>query len=86
MATQNVASYADCVDSLRTSLVHLESSVNILGNGVADHPRLKQVLKTVRVSLDLLGRAQPFTVSKCTDGTPAMHNKARAGRRDLLRC
>ncbi|KAH8879365.1 putative DASH complex protein [Thozetella sp. PMI_491] len=41
-------SYAECVASLRTSLSFLESSVNTLGNGVEDYPRLMSVLKTVR--------------------------------------
>lgn len=43
------SSYSDCVASLRTSLSFLESSVNTLGNGVEDFPRLSSVLKTVRV-------------------------------------
>ncbi|KAK3331445.1 DASH complex subunit Spc19 [Apodospora peruviana] len=42
------SSYSDCVSSLRTSLSFLESSVNTLGNGVEDFPRLSSVLKTVR--------------------------------------
>lgn len=42
--------YGDCVSALRGSLSHLESSVDTLGNGVADFPRLVGVLKTVRVS------------------------------------
>ncbi|KAM7219504.1 hypothetical protein V8F06_005059 [Rhypophila decipiens] len=42
------SSYSDCVASLRTSLSFLESSVNTLGNGVEDFPRLSSVLKTVR--------------------------------------
>ena len=37
------------MSSLRTSLSFLESSVNTLGNGVEDFPRLSSVLKTVRV-------------------------------------
>lgn len=41
--------YGDCVSALRNSLSHLESSVETLGNGVADFPRLISVLKTVRV-------------------------------------
>lgn len=44
------SNYSDCVASLRTSVALLESSVNTLGNGVADYPRLSSVLKTVRVS------------------------------------
>ena len=44
------ASYADCVSSLRTSLHFLDSSVETIGNGVADFPRLINVLKSVRVS------------------------------------
>jgi hypothetical protein len=43
-------SYADCASVLRDSLSHLESSVSTLGTGVADFPRLVNVLKTVRVS------------------------------------
>lgn len=43
------SSYGDCVASLRTSLTLLESSVDTLGSGVADLPRLSSVLKTVRV-------------------------------------
>lgn len=43
------SSYSDCVASLRTSLTLLESSVDALGAGVADFPRLGSVLKTVRV-------------------------------------
>lgn len=46
-----LSSYGDCVDSLRTSLTLLESSVDTLGNGVADFPRLASVLKTVRVCI-----------------------------------
>lgn len=45
------SSYSDCVASLRTSLSFLESSVNTLGNGVEDFPRLSSVLKTVRVRI-----------------------------------
>lgn len=44
------SSYDDCVSALRSSLSHLESSVETLGTGVADFPRLMSVLKTVRVS------------------------------------
>lgn len=43
------SNYGDCVASLRTSLNLLESSVETLGNGVSDFPRLGSVLKTVRV-------------------------------------
>ncbi|KAI1392464.1 DASH complex subunit Spc19 [Hypoxylon trugodes] len=42
------ASYGDCVAALRTSLSFLESSVATLGTGVADYPRLVNVLKSVR--------------------------------------
>lgn len=42
------SSYGDCVASLRTSLNLLESSVETLGNGVSDFPRLGSVLKSVR--------------------------------------
>ncbi|KAK9418982.1 putative DASH complex subunit SPC19 [Seiridium unicorne] len=41
-------SYGDCVAALRGSLSHLESSVETLGNGVSDFPRLISVLKAVR--------------------------------------
>lgn len=49
MASQNIATYNDCVASLRTSLDFLESSVETLGNGVSDFPRLTTILKSVRV-------------------------------------
>ncbi|KUI56055.1 DASH complex subunit SPC19 [Cytospora mali] len=42
------SNYSDCVASLRTSVSLLESSVDTLGNGVTDFPRLSSVLKTVR--------------------------------------
>ncbi|POS81196.1 hypothetical protein DHEL01_v200407 [Diaporthe helianthi] len=42
------SNYGDCLASLRTSLGLLESSVETLGNGVSDLPRLASVLKTVR--------------------------------------
>ncbi|PSR87247.1 DASH complex subunit Spc19 [Coniella lustricola] len=42
------SNYSDCVASLRNSVSLLESSVNTLGSGVADFPRLSIVLKTVR--------------------------------------
>lgn len=45
-----MATYGDCVNALRGSLSHLEGSVSTLGAGVADFPRLANVLKTVRVS------------------------------------
>jgi DASH complex subunit SPC19 len=55
MATTTTASsYAECVSSLRSSLQFLESSVETLDNGVADFPRLVNVLKTVRVYTDSL--------------------------------
>lgn len=41
--------YADCVDQLRSALTLLDSSVNTLGAGVEDFPRLVSVLKSVRV-------------------------------------
>ncbi|KAI1087200.1 DASH complex subunit Spc19 [Rostrohypoxylon terebratum] len=44
----NSATYGDCVAALRTSLSFLESSVSTLGTGVADFPRLINVLKSVR--------------------------------------
>ncbi|KAI0509656.1 putative mitotic spindle biogenesis protein Spc19 [Xylaria bambusicola] len=47
-SSTNTASYADCVAALRTSLSFLESSVNTIGGGVADFPRLAGVLKTAR--------------------------------------
>ncbi|KAK8123038.1 hypothetical protein PG984_011708 [Apiospora sp. TS-2023a] len=43
-----MATYGDCVSALRGSLSHLEGSVSTLGTGVADFPRLVNVLKTVR--------------------------------------
>ncbi|KAK7985762.1 hypothetical protein PG996_004999 [Apiospora saccharicola] len=43
-----MATYGDCVSALRSSLSHLEGSVSTLGTGVADFPRLANVLKTVR--------------------------------------
>lgn len=57
MSTQTATTssgYGDCVASLRTSLTFLESSVNTLGNGVSDFPRLVSVLKTVRVCFPLV--------------------------------
>ncbi|PKS09512.1 hypothetical protein jhhlp_004129 [Lomentospora prolificans] len=48
MSSQNISTYNDCVTSLRTSLNFLESSVETLGNGVSDFPRLITILKTVR--------------------------------------
>lgn len=41
--------YADCVDSLRSSLKFLEASVETIDRGVSDFPRMVGVLKTVRV-------------------------------------
>ncbi|KAL7800076.1 DASH complex subunit Spc19 [Trichoderma ceciliae] len=46
--TGRAATYADCVDSLRTSLKFLEASVETIDRGVSDFPRLMSVLKTVR--------------------------------------
>ncbi|KAH8838699.1 hypothetical protein MCOR27_003638 [Pyricularia oryzae] len=46
--SQTLQTYGDCVSSLRTSLSFLESSVQTLDSGVADFPRLCNVLKTVR--------------------------------------
>ncbi|KXJ93846.1 DASH complex subunit Spc19, partial [Microdochium bolleyi] len=46
--TATQSSYSDCVSSLRTSLSFLGNSVDTLGQGVADFPRLTTVLKTVR--------------------------------------
>ncbi|GFP57392.1 hypothetical protein ACSS6W_010319 [Trichoderma asperelloides] len=40
--------YADCVDSLRSSLKFLEASVETIDRGVSDFPRMMGVLKTVR--------------------------------------
>ncbi|KAH9895334.1 DASH complex subunit Spc19 [Xylariomycetidae sp. FL2044] len=48
ITTTNTATYSDCVSSLRTSLSFLESSVDTLGSGVSDFPRLINVLKSVR--------------------------------------
>ncbi|KAG6040822.1 hypothetical protein E4U41_006993 [Claviceps citrina] len=47
-APAGTASYAGCVASLRSSLHHLQSSVQTLDSGIADFPRLIKVLKTVR--------------------------------------
>lgn len=47
------SSYADCVTSLRQSLTFLDSSVETIGQGVSDYPRLIKVLKTVRVRIPL---------------------------------
>ncbi|PHH65783.1 hypothetical protein CDD81_1510 [Ophiocordyceps australis] len=44
----NSPSYADCVSALRSSLAHLDSSVETLGAGVSDFPRLVKTLKSVR--------------------------------------
>ena len=38
-----------CVQSLRTSMQLLDSSINILDSGVSDYPRLSKVLQTTRV-------------------------------------
>ncbi|KAI1464567.1 DASH complex subunit Spc19 [Daldinia caldariorum] len=46
--SSNAATYGDCVAALRTSLSFLESSVSTLGTGIADYPRLVNVLKSVR--------------------------------------
>lgn len=40
-----------CVASLRNSMQLLDSSINILADGVDDFPRLAKVLQTTRVSL-----------------------------------
>jgi hypothetical protein len=40
-----------CVGSLRSSMQLLDSSINILDEGVNDFPRLAKVLQTTRVSL-----------------------------------
>ncbi|KAL2157850.1 hypothetical protein VTH06DRAFT_4903 [Thermothelomyces fergusii] len=60
-STNPALSYSDCVSSLRTSLSFLESSVDILGAGVQDFPRLSSVLKTVRQS-----RAQTNIIASTT--------------------
>jgi DASH complex subunit SPC19 len=39
-----------CVGSLRNSMQLLDSSINILAEGVNDLPRLAKVLQTTRVS------------------------------------
>ncbi|KAK1962816.1 hypothetical protein LZ32DRAFT_579570 [Colletotrichum eremochloae] len=46
--SQNAATYADCVASLRSSLNFLESSVTTLDAGVSDLPRLSTVLRPTR--------------------------------------
>ncbi|KAI2611889.1 DASH complex subunit Spc19 [Hypoxylon sp. NC1633] len=48
ITSTNSASYGDCVSALRTSLSFLESSVSTLSKGVADFPRVINVLKSVR--------------------------------------
>ncbi|KAI0487643.1 DASH complex subunit Spc19 [Xylaria cf. heliscus] len=48
MTSTGTATYSDCVAALRTSLSFLESSVSTLESGVADFPRLVNVLKTAR--------------------------------------
>lgn len=64
------ANYADCVSSLRTSLEFLKSSVETLGNGVADFPRLITVTKAVRVCLEIQTLPFPFTPR-----APTIHEK-----------
>lgn len=61
------STYGDCVASLRTSLTLLESSVDTLGSGVSDFPRLGSVLKTVRV------RVSPPPSPSCYPHTNADH-------------
>jgi DASH complex subunit SPC19 len=39
-----------CVGSLRNSMQLLDSSINILDEGVSDFPRIAKVLQTTRVS------------------------------------
>ncbi|KAK1622127.1 DASH complex subunit Spc19 [Colletotrichum phormii] len=46
--SQNAATYADCVASLRTSLTFLQNSVSTLDTGVSDLPRLASVLRPTR--------------------------------------
>ncbi|KAF4780245.1 hypothetical protein HER10_EVM0010464 [Colletotrichum scovillei] len=46
--SQNAATYADCVASLRTSLNFLQNSVSTLDTGVSDLPRLASVLRPTR--------------------------------------
>ncbi|KAI1823756.1 DASH complex subunit Spc19 [Xylaria intraflava] len=48
LSSSTSASYADCVTVLRTSLSYLDSSVTTLENGIADFPRLINVLKAAR--------------------------------------
>lgn len=38
-----------CVASLRSSMQNLDSTINILDDGVSDMPRLAKVLQTTRV-------------------------------------
>jgi DASH complex subunit SPC19 len=40
-----------CVGSLRNSMQLLDSSINILAEGVNDYPRLAKVLQTTRVRI-----------------------------------
>lgn len=60
-SSTGTASYGDCVAALQTSLSFLESSVSTLGTGIADFPRLVNVLKTVRVRTYLLTLPLPTT-------------------------
>ncbi|KAJ0305482.1 hypothetical protein COL5a_007278 [Colletotrichum fioriniae] len=46
--SQNAATYADCVASLRSSLTFLQNSVSTLDTGVSDLPRLASVLRPTR--------------------------------------
>jgi len=48
MSTSTAAAYDDCVSSLRQSLTFLNNSVDTLGQGISDFPRLTTVLKSVR--------------------------------------
>lgn len=48
MSTSTAAAYEDCVTSLRQSLTFLNNSVDTLGQGISDFPRLTTVLKSVR--------------------------------------
>ena len=41
-----------CVASLRASMQNLDSTINILDDGVSDMPRLAKVLQTTRVRID----------------------------------
>lgn len=72
------SNYGDCVASLRSSLNLLESSVETLGNGVSDFPRLGSMLKTVRVRTE----CPPLLHQSLTPLSPAPQISRQAQPRD----